>query len=223
MRLKLRRGGSAPPIPEPEPSRPIEAAQKTDGVEPELSAAQQIAAQAAAAAVARAERALGLGASLADAARDRVPRVTHAVGEDIVPSLREVAQHAAATALDLWQAAVERAAEAKAPDLGEPVEQAAEKIAHGGERAKEVTGAVAEKAAELGDRAKDASRRTAEATVATGKETGALLFWLGAAVGIIFWLLLSPERRQRISRFAEEATVQVRELVRDLRGYDDEF
>ena len=191
------------------------------------SAAQAIAAQAAAAAVASAERALGLGASLAESAKERVPQVTHKVGDEVVPSLRDGAFHAASTAVDLWKTARERAAEVAHADLAKPAVDVAHAVAARGERAHEATAAATDKAAtkatELGGRAKDVSRRTAEATVETSKDTGALLFWAGAAAGLVFYVIMSRERREQLTQAAQAVTTQVQELIKDLQGYDDEF
>ena len=188
--------------------------------------AQAIAAQAAAAAVAGAERAREVGTTVAGTAKERVPQVTHKVGEEVVPTLREVALQAASAALELWQTARERASEAQS----ELAPQAAHAVAAGGERAREASAAVSEKASELGERAselggraKDVSRRTAEATVETGKDTGAMLFWAGAAAGLVFYALLTPERREQVLRSAQAVTTQVQELIKDFQGYDDEF
>jgi hypothetical protein len=191
-----------------------------------LSQAQQIAAQAAAAAVARAERALERGAALADAARHRAPEVRHALPEDVVPSLRDVAQQAATAAVERWQAAMDRAAEAAPSELPEPVAHAAHRLKATTGKVKEapaVAHEAAERVEELGGRAKAATRRTAEATVETGKETVAIIFWIGALLGVIFWVLLDERRREQAQRFVSEATTQARELMRDLKGYDDEF
>lgn len=49
------------------------------------------------------------------------------------------------------------------------------------------------------------------------------LFWGGAGLGLALYALLDAERRDRVLRLANEASVQVQELVRDLQGYDDEF
>ena len=49
------------------------------------------------------------------------------------------------------------------------------------------------------------------------------LFWSGAGIGLALYALLDEERRDKVLRFANEASVQVQELVRDLQGYDDEF
>ena len=192
-----------------------------------MTQAQQIAAQAAAAAVARAERAFGRGAALADAARHRAPEVRHVLPEDVVPSLLDVAQQAANAAVDRWQAVMEKAAEAAPSELPEPVAHAAHRLKATTGKVKEAPAAAAHGAADrvevLSGRAKAATRRTAEATVETGKETFAIIFWLGAALGVIFWVLLDEKRRTQAQQFFTEASVQARELVRDLKGYDDEF
>ena len=49
------------------------------------------------------------------------------------------------------------------------------------------------------------------------------LFWGGAGLGLALYALLDAERREKVLRLANEASVQVQELVRDLQGYDDEF
>ncbi|HEU5430283.1 MAG TPA: hypothetical protein VFU81_01395 [Thermomicrobiales bacterium] len=205
-------------------SAPVERIQAD--AEESLSQAQQIAAQAAAAAVARAERAFGRGAALADAARHRAPEVRHALPEDVVPSLRDVAQQAATAAVERWQDLMERAAEAAPNELPEPVQQAAHRLKATTGKVKEapaVAHDAAERVEELGERAKAATRGAAEATVETGKGAFAIIFWLGAALGVIFWVLLDEQRRTQVQRFLGEATTQARELARDLKGYDDEF
>lgn len=50
-----------------------------------------------------------------------------------------------------------------------------------------------------------------------------VLLWGGAGVGLAIYALMDPERRESILKLANEASVQVQELVRDLQGYDDEF
>ena len=62
-----------------------------------------------------------------------------------------------------------------------------------------------------------------DATVETGKEFVSAFAWLVAAITVVVYVLLKPERRESLTRFADEAVVQAQELLRDLRGYDDEF
>jgi hypothetical protein len=49
------------------------------------------------------------------------------------------------------------------------------------------------------------------------------LFWGGAGLGLALYALLDAERREKVVQLANEASVQIQELVRDLQGYDDEF
>ncbi len=197
---------------------------------------QGIVAHAVASALAGAGRARESGAHLADDARDRMPQwnrtaekagsdmvasIRRKVEDDVVPSLRDVALQAASLATEMWQSARERVSD------NVPVEsvtqRAAKAVGIGGDRAKGASSTVSDKAGEIRDRAKDASRRTAGATVHTTKDSGALLFWAGAAAALIFYVLLDQERRDQLTRSAQAATTQVQELVRDFQGYDDEF
>jgi hypothetical protein len=79
-----------------------------------------------------------------------------------------------------------------------------------------------------------AAQATTEETLTAAKEKEAEgvgeehrgkagLFWGGAGIGLALYALLDAERRDRVLRLANEASVQVQELVRDLQGYDDEF
>lgn len=49
------------------------------------------------------------------------------------------------------------------------------------------------------------------------------LLWGGAGVGLAIYAMMNPERRDAMLKLANEASVQLQELVRDLQGYDDEF
>ncbi|MFN8660826.1 MAG: hypothetical protein U0075_02975 [Thermomicrobiales bacterium] len=49
------------------------------------------------------------------------------------------------------------------------------------------------------------------------------LLWGGAGVGLAIYAMMDPERREAMLKLANEASVQIQELVRDLQGYDDEF
>ena len=49
------------------------------------------------------------------------------------------------------------------------------------------------------------------------------LLWGGAGLGLAIYAMMDPERRESILKMANEASVQMQELVRDLQGYDDEF
>ena len=62
-----------------------------------------------------------------------------------------------------------------------------------------------------------------ENTESTGKRGVPGLLWGGAGVGLAIYAMMDPERRDAMLKLANEASVQLQELVRDLQGYDDEF
>ena len=57
----------------------------------------------------------------------------------------------------------------------------------------------------------------------TGKRGVPGLLWGGAGVGLAIYAMMDPERREAVLKLANEASVQLQELVRDIQGYDDEF
>lgn len=133
-----------------------------------------------------------------------------------------------------WQAVRERATHL---DLETPAVRAAQVLGAGSNRARDASAAVADKASAiggkvsavgdkasaLGGKAKDAPRKAVGATVHTGQDTAALLLWGGAATGLALYALMPPDVREQVLRAAGTVSTQVRELVRDFRGYDDEF
>jgi hypothetical protein len=202
--------------------------------------AKEIAEQAAAKAAAGAEKAREVGSTLASETSTMVKEVPHRVSEDVVPTLRDIALQAASAALELWQVAREKAGEAadaspiEAGDAAHLVEvvQNRAKDAKGaiagrvevvGSRAKGAKSAAADRVEEVGERAKDASAKAAEVAVDTSKDTGAALLWAGAAAAVIFYAIVSRERREQIMKAADAVIKQIRELVRDFQGYDEEF
>lgn len=63
----------------------------------------------------------------------------------------------------------------------------------------------------------------AESDEPSGKRGVPGLLWGGAGVGLAIYAMMDPERRDAMLKLANEASVQLQELVRDLQGYDDEF
>jgi hypothetical protein len=137
-------------------------------------------------------------------------------------------------------------ARGSAPELGDDV---AKDLARAAEEAREAAQVAADRAESIKANGKrrfwqashDASDATSGADATTQvtftaseeqekeEEVGeehrgkAGLFWGGAGIGLALYALLDAERRDRFLRLANEASVQVQELVRDLQGYDDEF
>lgn len=185
--------------------------------------AQALAAHAAAAAIAGSDRAREASSVLVDAAREKAPQVAHRINDDVIPTLRDIAAQAAGMAIELWQTTREKATDAASTAPSFPKVDGSHAVEASAERLRQATSTVSGKAGAVGERAKDASRRAADATVDTSKDTGALLFWAGAAAGLVFYALLSEERREQLTRTATAVTGQVQELIKDFQGYDDEF
>lgn len=204
------------------------------------STSRQVASQAAAAAIAQVERLLGSGDAVGEANRRGWVKASRSSRNDraeVAPAWREVADRAVAAALDFWQGSRETAREAAGTaeaGLGRSTKKASRVVAAQGDRVRSASGAAAERAAdraaEVGDlaaqardRARGTGQRAVEATADAGKDTGATLFWLAAAAGLVFYGLLDAGKRERTIHVARTATTQLQELIRDFRGYDDEF
>ncbi|MFN8592709.1 MAG: hypothetical protein U0031_14720 [Thermomicrobiales bacterium] len=237
-------------------------------------AIQGIAADAATAALAQAERSLRVKAPALLAARSRAEAID-ILQKELGPTVREAAAYAATAALASWQASRQRSAEIRdeTPSYGDDavsvaknfVAGASDATAHTGEDAREdlreaVATAEAE-AAEAREQAEAAEQRveslategkkrfwrSASSTAADMEDIKAAtaasdvveeaaaepdeeihrskagLFWGGAGLGLALYALLDAERRDKVLQFANEASVQIQELVRDMQGYDDEF
>ncbi len=87
--------------------------------------------------------------------------------------------------------------------------------------------AADEKASAAKQNAEEVKDRVAAEVVAHAEEPEhrgkAGLLWGGAGIGLALYALLDAERRENFLKLANEASIQVQELVRDLQGYDDEF
>jgi len=220
------------------------------------SSAQSMAAQAAAAAIAQAERSLRAKAPALLAAKNRT-EVLEILQKEVGPTVRQSAMQAAVAALGLWDGAKERGAE-ETRDARDwsggsarrgrgTASDVTEDLADAGRDAADEAGAAAEdlgahvderrsflrgrfrSTGENGNRAEPRVEETEQPAEAASEEpdearrSKAGLFWGGAGVGLALYALLDPERRDKVLRFANEASVQVQELVRDMQGYDDEF
>jgi gas vesicle protein len=121
-------------------------------------------------------------------------------------------------------------------DVADEVERVADEAAHRAEtiqangkrrfwRASHDAGDVIANADATTEETPAAAKAKEEEAEGAGEEHRgkAGLFWGGAGIGLALYALLDPERRDRVLRLANEASVQVQELVRDLQGYDDEF
>ena len=153
----------------------------------------------------------------ANAARDAEDRVQEATND---------ARESARRDDDDVTGKLERAAE-EARDAAEAAAHRAETIQANGKRRFWRTSHDVDDAAGRADLATEetlAASKEIEPEVTSEEHRGkAGLFWGGAGIGLALYALLDAERRDRVLRLANEASIQVQELVRDLQGYDDEF
>ncbi len=96
-------------------------------------------------------------------------------------------------------------------------------LANGKERLELTGDAIREATAEQRKAVDEAVSAATERESSEERHSKSGLFWGAASMGLAAYALLDPERRDKILKFANEASVQVQEMVRDLQGYDDEF
>jgi len=171
------------------------------------------AVQAAAAALGKWES----GKLASDAAETARERARHAADEarNIAREIGEAARERAGSAADAGRITVEDAAHDAESIQSNGKRRFWRPLHEGYGAATAVTGSDADEQPE-----EVAETKQSENEENRGK---AGLFWGGAGIGLALYALLDEERRDKVLRFANEASVQVQELVRDLQGYDDEF
>jgi len=180
---------------------------------------QRVTDQAAPLAHTLSEQAHDLAAVSASRARE----VSARVNEDVLPTIRDVALNAASAAVELWEAARAKAAEAAHEAQTEIGPVAKYGIDAGTEKAKETSHLVASRVSEGASHAKESSRHAADATVSTSRDAGATLLWGAAAAGIVYYAFMDKDRREQTLRTINGMVGGTRELIRDIRGYDSEF
>jgi len=179
-----------------------------EGVVPSV---RDVALQAAAAAI-----------ELWQAGRERAGDFAEAAEQALSEPAGQVEQKARGAAMQVTKRADEvtdRATE-RAREVSQSIAQQAGQVA---EKAKTGSKSIADHADDMTSRAKDATKAAAGATVSTSKDTAATLIWMTAAAGIVFYALLDQQRREQVLRAANSIATQIREVVRDIQGYDEEF
>ncbi|HYI24256.1 MAG TPA: hypothetical protein VD767_02510, partial [Thermomicrobiales bacterium] len=67
------------------------------------------------------------------------------------------------------------------------------------------------------------SKQAANAAGRGARETGALVMWSAAAGTVIYAALLNDRQRQRLKESGRRISSEMREVIADIRGYDEEF
>src|SRR5688500_18761442 len=153
------------------------------------------------------------------------------------PSVRDIAFNAASGAIELWQAARDKA-ESTVDVVQHTVADSASEIKSGAaemkdEAVEKARLVVADGAHKVGDaahrvgdtahRASDAGKSAAATSADAGKNTVAFMLWAGAAGAIVYYALLDENRREQTRDLAMKAISEGRALLRDLQGEDGEF
>jgi hypothetical protein len=156
----------------------------------------------------------------------RASKFARAKRGSAVPSAREIALNAAGAAIELWQAARDRAGEtvgtvqSTVVDSAAGVKHSASDLTHEAvDRARHVGTAVTDSAHKAADSGKHAAAGTAKA----GRNTLGFAFWAAAAGAIIYYAFLDENRRNKAKDLAMRAISEGRTLLQDLQGRDAEF
>ena len=153
------------------------------------------------------------------------------------PTVRDVALAAATGAIELWQAArdkaentvdvvqhsvVESAADLRSSATGirdEAVDKVRSVVADGAHH----VGDAAHRVGDSAHRATDTGKSVAASGADAGKHTVGLLLWTAAAGAIVYYAFLDENRREQARDLAMKAISEGRTLLRDLQGEDGEF
>jgi hypothetical protein len=199
-----------------------------------------MASQAAAAALSQLERSFKAKAPALLAAKNRA-QVMEVFQQELGPTLRDAAVQAAAAALGLVDTAREEGMETAEARVRQAADELRDTARESAREAREAAQHAAEavhwngkrrfwrsrQPLDVADIREAASDMVEQATEASAGDEGHRmrtgLLWTGAGLGLALYALLDPERREQALRLANEASVQIQVLVRDLQGYDDEF
>jgi hypothetical protein len=159
--------------------------------------------------------------------------------EKVSQDAHDVAHLAATTAVDLWDRARSKSTSVKEsiPSRDYLSEQLGVAAASIDKRARDAEKAVHAKATHARERvkavepaieerlvaAKDHGVEIVDESVKTGRSVFATILWLGAAFAAIYYLLFDRERRDKIWSVTKEVAAETKDIINDLRGYDQEF
>lgn len=162
----------------------------------------------------------------ARASRAKAGRFTRNARAHAAPSARDIALNAASGAIELWQAARDRAGDTM-ETVQSSVTDSASDLKHGAQeikeeavdRVKSVTHVVGDSA----HKAAGTSKTAAVSSAKTGRNALGLALWTGAAGAVIYYAFLNDERRAQARQLAMRVINEGRTLLQDLQGQDGEF
>ena len=173
----------------------------------------------------------------ARASKQKASRFSRSARGHSTPSVRDVALNAASGAIELWQAARDRAGETietvqtsvvdSASELKHSAqgvtEDAVDRVKSVGEDAVDRVKSVGYAVGDSAHKAADSSKSAAASTARTGRHTLGLALWTGAAGAIIYYAFLDEDRRTQARDLAMRAINEARALLQDIQGQDGEF
>jgi hypothetical protein len=153
------------------------------------------------------------------------------------PTVRDIAFNAASGAIELWQAARDRAGETMESVQSSVVDSAAEikhsaqhateeavdRVRASGEDAVDRVKSISHAVGDLPHKAAGSGKSAATSTAKTGRNMFGLALWTSAAGAIIYYAFLNDERREQVRHIAMQAISEARTLLQDLQGQDGEF
>lgn len=164
------------------------------------------------------------------------------------PSVRDIALNAATGAIELWQAARDKAENTvdvvqhnvsdsatglkdtvigSATDLKDTVIGSASDLKSSAadlkDEAVDKVRHVGSAAGDTAHRAADSGKSAAASGADAGKNTLGFVFWTAAAGAVVYYAFLDESRREQARDLAMKAISEGRTLLRDLQGEDGEF
>lgn len=156
----------------------------------------------------------------------QVATALHAAQEGVKPVVEDVTARAARL-VEEAKGAGSRAGETIIPDVQHRVEAVAGKAkSQGAVTAATLTaiGSTAgSKLAQKSDALEQQSKAVATAAGRGTKDGTALVLWTMAAGGIVYYVLLDDEQRAKVKESGHRIFAEIKEVYRDIRGYDEEF
>ncbi len=120
-----------------------------------------------------------------------------------------------------------RAADAVVPEIHHRADVVTEKVSAQRQAALSSINALSASAtgkiAHTSDVIENKSKSAATAAGRGTKDAGALIVWLTAAAGVAFFAFLNEEQRQKVKQSGKRIADEVREVINDIRGQDEEF
>lgn len=170
---------------------------------------------------------------LADQARTHAPAIgaqvasaLHSAQDGARPVLDDVASRAARL-VDGAKEAGSHASESLLPEVQHRVDAVAGRAKSQGQASASTLAALGTTAGEKLSHSTEAIEQQSKAAAAAAgrgtKDGGSLVAWSLAAAAIVYYAFLNEEQRVKAKESGQRIVAEVKEVYRDIRGYDEEF